>query len=78
MFSAKLIAELNYFLEKSQDKDSSISMRLMMAQAKLLLPETTLMVANTALESRIYHLSRKWDVSWRREAHKSSKYQVLD
>jgi transposase-like protein len=66
LFSDKLIAELKDFFEKSRDEDFSISLRLMMAQAKLLSPETTLMVANTALESRIYRLLRKWDVSWRR------------
>jgi transposase-like protein len=71
LFSDKLIAELKDFFEKSRDEDFSISLRLMMAQAKLLSPETTLMVANTALESRIYRLLRKWDVSWRRGTHKA-------
>jgi transposase-like protein len=73
LFSTKLIADLKDFFEKSLDEDFSISLRLVMAQAKLLPPETTLMVANTALESRIYRLLKKWDVSWRRGTHRGVK-----
>jgi transposase-like protein len=61
-----LIANLKDFFEKSRDEDYSNSLRLMMTQAKLLSPETSLMAAVTALESRIYRLLKKWDVSWRR------------
>jgi hypothetical protein len=39
----------------------------MMAQVKLLSPETTLMVAQTALEPRIYSLWKKWDLFWRQD-----------
>jgi hypothetical protein len=48
LFSTKLIADLKDFFKKSQDEDFLISLRLMMAQAKLLLLKTTLMVTNTA------------------------------
>jgi transposase-like protein len=70
-FSAELIADLKVFFEKRRHEDFSVSLRLMVAQAKLLSPESTLGVSTRALESRIYRLLQKWDVTWRRGTHKA-------
>jgi hypothetical protein len=43
----------------------------MLAQAKLLSPAATSGVSTRALESHIYCLLQKWDVTWRRGAHKA-------
>jgi transposase-like protein len=65
-FSDELIADLKQFFENSRDEDFSVSLRLMVAQAKLLSPTVTTGISSRAIESRIYHLLKKWDVTWRR------------
>ncbi len=70
-FSSELIAGLKTFFENSRDEDFSISLRLMVAQAKLLSPTLSSDVSTRALESRIYRLLQKWDVTWRRGTHKA-------
>jgi hypothetical protein len=66
-----LIADLKLFFENSRHEDFSVSLCLMVAQAKLLSPESTLGVSSRALESRIYRFLQKWDVTWRRGMHKA-------
>jgi hypothetical protein len=58
-------------IEKSRDEDFSASLRLMLAQTKLLSPAATSGVSTRALESHIYCLLQKWDVTWRRGTHKA-------
>ncbi len=70
-FSDELIAALRTFFENSRDEDFSVSLRLMVAQAKLLSPVATDGVSSRAIESRIYRLLQKWDVTWRRGTHKA-------
>jgi transposase-like protein len=70
-FPDRLIADLKTFFEKSRDEDYSVSLRLMVAQAKLLSPTIALGVSTRALESRVYRLLQKWDVTWRRGTHKA-------
>jgi DDE superfamily endonuclease len=67
MFSDELIADLKKFFENSHDEDFSVSLRLMVAQAKLLSPTVTEGISNRTIISRIYRLLKKWDVTWRRE-----------
>ena len=71
MFPEELIAGLKLFFENSRDEDFSVSLRLMVAQAKLLSPAATAGVSTRALESRIYRLLQKWDYTWRRGTHKA-------
>ena len=70
-FSDELIAALRTFFENSRDEDFSVSLRLMVAQAKLLSPVATDGVSSRAIESRIYRLLQKWDVIWRWGMHKA-------
>jgi transposase-like protein len=50
-FSDELIADLKQFFENSRDEDFSVSLRLMVAQAKLLSPTVT---TDISTQSRIY------------------------
>ncbi len=71
LFPEELIADLKLFFENSRDEDYSVSLRLMVAQAKLLSPTVTAGVSTRAIEYRIYRLLQKWDVTWRRGTHKA-------
>jgi hypothetical protein len=65
-FSSEFIEDLKLFFENSHHEDFSVSLCLMVAEAKLLSPESTLGVSSRALESRKYRFLQKWDVTWRR------------
>ncbi len=70
-FSEELIADLKKFFDTSRDEDFAVSLRLMIAEVRLLSPTTTSGLTNSVLEARIYRLLQKWNVTWRRGTHKA-------
>jgi hypothetical protein len=71
LFFRELIAEMKTFFDTSRDEDFSVSLRLMIAQVRLLSPMTTSGIPNSTLEACIYRLLQKWDVTWRQGTHKA-------
>jgi transposase-like protein len=65
-----VIESLKKFFEGKRDDDLGVTLRLMMAECRILDPATC-SLSMKALEGRVYRLLVKWNASWRRGTHKA-------
>jgi hypothetical protein len=65
-----VINSLKQFYDVKREEDLGVTLRLMMAECRLL-DQSACTLSPKALEGRVYRLLVKWDASWRRGTHKA-------
>jgi DDE superfamily endonuclease len=69
--SGELIVDLKGVFDALRDEDYGVSLRIMVTELRRLSPASVIGCSESAINSRVYRLLRKWDNTWRRGTHKA-------
>jgi hypothetical protein len=75
-FSDATILAVKEFYDNKRDKNFSVSIRLLKAEAKRVDPDACSSLSSNALRLRIRRLLDAWDISWRRSTHKAQQTRL--
>lgn len=70
-FSMELVSGLKAYFDARRDDNLSVSVRLLIIEARRLDPEACEALTYSAFRQRIHRLLNRWDVTWRRSTHKA-------
>jgi hypothetical protein len=77
-FSDATILAIKEFYDSKREKNFSVSLRLLKAEAKRVDPEACLGLSKDAFRMRLRRLLDSWDIRWRRSTHKAQQTRLDD
>jgi hypothetical protein len=77
-FRATTIKRLRDFLDDKRKDDYSVSVQMLMAEARRVDPVSCMALHEDAFRSRVHRLLHSWEISWRRATHKAHRTRLCE